>query len=162
MAQITGNQDSAETGIERCLNKIDQNINSFTTKEFEELREKVKSMGYYKAQIVAQQQFGLKQPKAKVKGLSLSFITEDKREESQVAEPSLHIGPDERASRLNRRLVLSSESGTHTVQCSGFLSCPSILFDPYSSQPKHLATILDHRSDPPALGQYLPLKLLSI
>lgn len=39
-------------------------------------------MGYYKAQIMAQQQFGLKQHKARVKGLSLSFISEDKREES--------------------------------------------------------------------------------
>ena len=36
------------------------------------------------------------------------------------------------------------------------------MFDPYSSKPVHLATILDHRTDPPSLSQYLPLKLLSI
>jgi len=33
-------------------------------------------MGYYKAQIVAQKQFGLKNPVAKVKGLSMSFVSE--------------------------------------------------------------------------------------
>lgn len=58
-----------ESGVDKCLAKIDENLNTFTTKQFEELRDKVKSMGYYKAQIIAQQQFGLKHAKTHTRDL---------------------------------------------------------------------------------------------
>ena len=52
--QVTeGLTDRNEGGIDNILTKIDHNLNTFTTDQFEELRDKVKSMGYYKAQIIA-------------------------------------------------------------------------------------------------------------
>ena len=54
------------SGVERCLLRIDHNLNTFTTKQFEELRDKVKTMGFSKAQFAAQQHFGLKQPPCRV------------------------------------------------------------------------------------------------
>ena len=48
--QVTeGLTDRNEGGIDNILTKIDHNLNTFTTDQFEELRDKVKSMGYYKA-----------------------------------------------------------------------------------------------------------------
>ena len=89
-------------------------------------------------------------------------MTEEQPEDTGQAERPLPIGPDVDATLLHRHLTLSSESGSHTIVCSGFVSCPGILFDSDSSRPRHLATILDHRTDPPSLGKYLPLQLLSI
>lgn len=103
----------------------------------------------------------MKQPKTKIKDLTLSFISEDKKEESQVQEMQAELMSLNFAI-LNRKLVLKSEINPQNIICTGFLSCPSILFDPYSSKPQHIATILDHRTEPPSLGQYLPMKLLTI
>lgn len=124
-------QAQPESGVEGCLSSIDHNLNTFTTQQFEELRDKVKQLGFYKAQIVAQQQFGLKQPKTKLKNLTLSFISEDKKEESNLQEYQAQlIGPD---AELNRKLILRSENEEQSILCTGFLSCPNILFDPYGS-----------------------------
>ena len=66
---------------------------------------------------------------------------------------------------LNRYLLLTCSDSTdddYKITCTGFISTPSVLFDPYSSCPKHTLTILDHTVSPPQMSTYLPLKLLSM
>ena len=59
------------------LDRIDQNLNTFTTHQFEELRSKVQTFGFTKAQVQAQSQFGFKHPRNLIKNLELSFVSED-------------------------------------------------------------------------------------
>lgn len=63
---------------------------------------------------------------------------------------------------MNRKLVIFADGSEVIIPCTGFISTPSILFDPYSSNPNHRATVMDHRQDPPILAQYLPQNLLSV
>jgi hypothetical protein len=85
--------------------------------------------------------FGLKKA-AVIKELSMSFVTENE-EAKTTSEKSKRNSEDQYF--LNRKLVISADGAEVTIPCTGFISTPSILFDPYSSNPKHIATVMDHR-----------------
>jgi hypothetical protein len=60
--------------IELWLKKIDKNLNTFTTEQFEQLREDVKIMGFNRACVLAQQQFDFQ--KGSQKNIEISFVSE--------------------------------------------------------------------------------------
>ena len=60
--------------IEMWLKKIDKNLNTFTTEQFEQLRENVKTMGFNRACVLAQQQFDFQ--KGSQKNIEISFVSE--------------------------------------------------------------------------------------
>ena len=107
------------------LDKIDQNLSTFTTEQFEQLRDKVKQMGFNRAQVIAQTHFALKH-KNKVKTLDLSFVSE--HEESMQSF-------DFSNNSIQRVLLLQSDFSSKKVICTGFLSTPQILFDAFSEEP---------------------------
>lgn len=148
-------------GVDKILKQIDENINTFTTNEFEQLRDKIKKVGFNNAQVLVQNKIGQKNGNNRViKELSLSFVSEDNDEQESAVKSETN--KQDEYGFLNRKLVIASDGLESSILCTGFLSTPSILFDPYSSNPKHIATVMDHRQDPPVMAQYLPQKLLSI
>ena len=68
------NEQEERNKIELWLKKIDKNLNTFTTEQFEQLREDVKIMGFNRACVLAQQQFDFQ--KGSQKNIEISFVSE--------------------------------------------------------------------------------------
>lgn len=131
---------SSETKIDKFIDKIQDNLNTFTTDQFEQLRETVKSKGFGAAQLEAQAVFGLKRGTVRIKR------TKEAEEMNQGVEKEEadgwgFRGEFELGDGLLRKIQVVeprtageeepwAEQGprTHQAICTGFLSAPNVAF----------------------------------
>jgi len=153
--------------IDKFIDKIQDNLDTFTTDQFEQLRATVKTKGFGAAQKDAKEVFGLKRGTIKIK--AKERMKEDKHEEivdlknigqglveqtyeiqeSLLRKVRIENPNDDQDESLN---LDSQPRRAHEAVCTGFLSAPNMVFyldsddegdqdDPKKPKNRHMATI---------------------
>ena len=135
--------------IDKFIDGIEENLNTFTTEQFEELRQTVKDRGFTAAQSTAPELFNIRRGVVRIKP----------PRPPGPKDARTHLMPLDSEFEIKCELLRKVEvrdrgqacEGAETIAvCTGFLSAPTLVFgvDSNGGKNRHIATVAENALGP--------------